>query len=166
MYQILKGLKTIHQNLIIHRDIKPDNIILIKAPPDSYTCKISDFGLSWRLPTPSDTCTSFTGTPIYMAPEIILGNPYNHIVDIWSLGCVLVELCNLNQPYNDEDIHVVMNKILDDPIPTISNQYTQDVHLLVSQMLVKDAKLRPEASKILNNKLFIKCKFLTNFRSN
>jgi len=87
--QITKGLSAAHQNNIIHRDIKSDNIMLTK----DGTIKIMDFGLAKMEQTPTITRTkSPIGTVAYMSPELVKGEKVDHRTDLWSLGVVLFEI--------------------------------------------------------------------------
>ena len=88
--QILSGLQYLHAHNVIHRDLKPANILTNKALD---TFKITDFGISTQvkenMTTVKRTCA---GTPWYMAPEVILDEPYSYGADIWSLCCLCFEL--------------------------------------------------------------------------
>jgi serine/threonine protein kinase len=86
--QVLHGLSYLHViSLQIHRDIKPDNVLLNTK---GYV-KLTDFGISRDLEQ-SAFCTTVVGTYTYMSPERIEGKKYNHISDIWSFGIMLYEL--------------------------------------------------------------------------
>ena len=87
MRQLLRGITHLHEHNIIHRDLKPANILTCTK---QAIFKIADFGISTEVIEQMSTCKrSVAGTPWYMAPEVILGQPYSFGVDIWSLGCVL-----------------------------------------------------------------------------
>ena len=88
--QICNGLKDIHGNNIIHRDLKPENIFFDKK---KEKIKIGDFGISKIVTHNTQT---YAGTVYYMAPEIKNGKPYTNKVDIYSLGCILYALFNLD----------------------------------------------------------------------
>jgi NIMA (never in mitosis gene a)-related kinase len=94
MVQICEGLNYLHNRDIIHRDIKSQNIFLTK----NNIIRIGDFGLAKKLKKKNNRKSYMTkvGTDCYMAPEILQGENYGKPADIWSLGCVLHELCTLN----------------------------------------------------------------------
>ena len=107
--KILEGLKFLHENKIIHRDLKPENILMSS---DGNSVKIGDFGISiWIKESQNNIKNkilnytrdfmkrSVAGTGIYMAPEVLLGNPYGYDCDIWSLGCIVFEMAGGVKPF-------------------------------------------------------------------
>ncbi|KAJ7797106.1 kinase-like domain-containing protein [Mycena olivaceomarginata] len=81
---------------IVHRDLKPENVFLDGA----NSVKVGDFGLSKAL-VQDGFANTYVGTPHYMSPELMQGKAYNSKSDIWSLGCLIYELCSLKPPFNE-----------------------------------------------------------------
>jgi NIMA (never in mitosis gene a)-related kinase len=86
---MLLGIQYIHQNGIIHRDLKPKNILI----DDMGNPKISDFGISKTLEACKKRTNTIVGSYTYMSPEALKGNECETNSDIWSLGCIIHELC-------------------------------------------------------------------------
>ena len=85
-------LEYIHGRKVLHRDIKVSNIFLT----GNNTVKLGDFGISKVLDATYDQAQTVVGTPYYMSPEVCENKPYTQKSDVWSLGCVLYELCALD----------------------------------------------------------------------
>nr|XP_054509296.1 serine/threonine-protein kinase PAK 3-like [Agelaius phoeniceus] len=96
--ECLQGLDFLHSNDVIHRDVKSDNILL----RTDGSVKLTDFGLSTQLtPEQSRPCL-VAGTPWWMAPEVVTGQPYGPKVDVWSFGIVGIEMLEKEPPYWDQ----------------------------------------------------------------
>lgn len=109
--QTLSGLQYLHQESILHRDLKADNILLDL----DGTCKISDFGISKKSDDVygNDITNSMQGSVFWMAPEVIRSNGqgYSAKVDIWSLGCVVLEMFAGKRPWSREEAVGAMFKL-------------------------------------------------------
>ncbi|MFP4458345.1 MAG: protein kinase domain-containing protein [Candidatus Zixiibacteriota bacterium] len=106
LYQILNGLQQIHSHNIIHRDIKPGNILFA----DENTPLVADFGISKALTNTIEKLTqktSIIGTPDYMAPEAIKGDKLGFATDIYSIGVLAWEMLTLKPPFTDENNNIV-----------------------------------------------------------
>jgi cyclin-dependent kinase 2 len=89
-YQMLVGLGTIHSHRIVHRDMKPQNVLI-----QGNTVKLADFGLARAFSVPIRVYTHEVVTLWYRAPEILLGaRLYSTPVDLWSVACIFVEMLN------------------------------------------------------------------------
>lgn len=88
LYQLLRGLKYIHSANVLHRDLKPSNLLL----DSNCDLKICDFGLA-RTTAETDFMTEYVVTRWYRAPELLLNcSEYTTAIDIWSVGCILMEI--------------------------------------------------------------------------
>eukprot|EP01127_Copromyxa_protea_P010068 TRINITY_DN2418_c0_g2_i1.p1 TRINITY_DN2418_c0_g2~~TRINITY_DN2418_c0_g2_i1.p1 ORF type:complete len:1050 (+),score=154.43 TRINITY_DN2418_c0_g2_i1:438-3587(+) len=95
IFDVLEGLSHMHSLNCIHRDVKSDNVLI-----NSFgEVKLTDFGYSVQLSSPTEKRKEVRGTPYWMAPEMISGAGYGFEVDIWSLGILLIEMCDGEPPY-------------------------------------------------------------------
>lgn len=89
------------------------------------------------------------GTPYYLSPELCEEKPYNHKSDIWSLGCVLYELCTQKHPFESTNQGALILKIVRGKYAAISSQYSSSLSAMVDLCLCKDYKKRPSINDIL-----------------
>ena len=153
--QICIGIKEIHKNNIIHRDLTPDNIFINK----NNKIKIGDFGIS---KINIDYAKTKIGKTQYLAPEIILGNKYNNKIDIYTLGCIIYELLTLNNYYIDTKINNKNGKI-------DTNIYNPKWQNLLDLLLNKEYKNRPnidEVYKYIKDEIIINNNSINNIQLN
>jgi serine/threonine protein kinase len=145
--QVAEALGAAHQSGIIHRDIKPDNVMV---RPDGYA-KVLDFGLVKLTEVEPVSGAANTqlgvamGTLAYMSPEQASGEPVDHRTDIWSLGVVLYELATGRKPFSTETRQATINAILSaqpTPATTVDATLPPDLDRILSKALDKDRELR------------------------
>ncbi|KAF6376548.1 NIMA related kinase 5 [Rhinolophus ferrumequinum] len=144
--QISLGLKHIHDRKILHRDIKTQNIFLSK---NGMVAKLGDFGIAKVLNNSMELARTCVGTPYYLSPEICQNKPYNNKTDIWSLGCVLYELCTLKHPFEGNNLHQLVLKICQAHFVPVSSRFSHDLQSLISQLFQVSPRDRPSINSIL-----------------
>ncbi len=154
--QIAHGLSEAHRHGIIHRDIKPTNIVITK----SGVAKIVDFGLAKLTGQAGSTQTGTTvGTAAYMSPEQVRGEKVDARTDIWSFGVVVYEMLTQRRPFRGEHTPAVMYSITNEKpenIPKHRRDVPESLQQLCKRCLEKDPEHRPqsmeEAAKILRSR--------------
>jgi serine/threonine protein kinase len=145
LLQLLLALKHMHDRKILHRDIKCQNIFLMR----NNTLKLGDFGISRTLDhTLQKACTQI-GTPFYISPEMCQERPYDHKSDMWAVGVVLYQLMALRQPFQASSMPELVRKIVSQRPPPIGGLWSADLRNLLSALLQKDPGLRPSANEAL-----------------
>ncbi|KAM6281980.1 serine/threonine-protein kinase Nek11 [Porphyrio hochstetteri] len=142
--QLLLGVNYMHERRILHRDLKAKNIFL-----KNNLLKIGDFGVSCLLIGSCDLATTFTGTPYYMSPEALKHQGYNTKSDIWSLGCILYEMCCMSHAFTGHNFLSVVLKIVEGDTPSLPDTYPSKLNAVLHSMLNKNPSLRPAAAEIL-----------------
>ncbi|XP_006891025.1 PREDICTED: serine/threonine-protein kinase Nek8 [Elephantulus edwardii] len=150
--QILLALHHVHTHLILHRDLKTQNILLDKH---RMLVKIGDFGISKILSSKSKAYT-VVGTPCYISPELCEGKPYNQKSDIWALGCVLYELASLKRAFEAANLPALVLKIMSGTFAPISDRYSPELRQLVLSLLSLEPAQRPPLSHIMAQPLCIR----------
>jgi len=155
IYQIKEGLNILHQEKIIHRDIKTSNILIF----NNNLVKITDFGVSKILENNNLLAYSSIGTPYYMSPEMINGNPYNFSIDFWALGCVIYKMLTNKYPFEANNIAGLICKIKAGKydLSKIPNKYKK----LVSKLI--DNKYSRGNDSDVDKFIFSKCNTFINF---
>ncbi len=137
-YHLAQGLKAAHEEKIVHRDIKPGNIIIT----DKGEIKIVDFGLAKLAGEKLTESISTKGTIAYMAPEVIRSLPEDHRADLWSLGVVLYEMLTGHLPFKGEYPEPMMYSIVNEE-PKLLSEYLNNVPELLQNIIDKLLKKDP-----------------------
>ncbi|KXJ90115.1 kinase-like domain-containing protein [Microdochium bolleyi] len=163
--QALSGLAYLHREGILHRDLKADNILL----DVDGTCKISDFGISKKTDNiyGNDKSNSMQGSVFWMAPEVIRSEAegYSAKVDIWSLGCVVLEMFAGRRPWNKEEAVGAIYKIANGEIPPIADEVREAISPYALGFMLDcftvDPRDRPTAERLLTQHEF--CELDTDY---
>ncbi|XP_045143354.1 mitogen-activated protein kinase kinase kinase 19 [Echinops telfairi] len=153
--QILQGVAYLHENCVVHRDIKGNNVMLMPTG----IIKLIDFGCAKRLAwaglngTHSDMLKSMHGTPYWMAPEVINESGYGRKSDIWSIGCTVFEMATGKPPLASMDrmaamFYIGAHRGLMPPLPDRFSEHAVD---FVRVCLTRDQHERPSALQLLRH---------------
>ncbi|XP_058143539.1 serine/threonine-protein kinase PAK 5 [Dasypus novemcinctus] len=146
---VLRALSYLHNQGVIHRDIKSDSILLTS----DGRIKLSDFGFCAQVSKEVPKRKSLVGTPYWMAPEVISRLPYGTEVDIWSLGIMVIEMIDGEPPYFNEPPLQAMRRIRDSLPPRVKDLHKVSSVLrgFVDLMLVREPSQRATAQELLGH---------------
>lgn len=154
--QILAGLIYLHENKVIHKDIKGANILV----DGDGTVKLADFGCSSQLEktiSNFDTflANSLKGSIPWMAPEVVKETGYGRRSDIWSFGCTILEMATGKVPWShyqfENPVAVLMKIALSEEIPLIPDSLSDELKSFLRLCLQRDPKKRPHAQDLINH---------------
>lgn len=153
VHDIVSGLKYLHSWDIVHRNLKPENLLYENLSEDSKL-KISDFGLSTILSSEVDM-TSVCGSPEYTAPEILKGERYGKAGDMWSLGVIVyILLCGFQPFKNSDEPKLLFKNIIKGQYEFISPEWDiigENAKDIVRKLLILDPKKRLNADAAIKN---------------
>ncbi|KAM8930963.1 serine/threonine-protein kinase Nek4 [Pelodytes ibericus] len=149
--QIAMALQYLHDEHIMHRDLKTQNIFLTR----SNIIKVGDLGIARVLETQYDMASTLIGTPYYMSPELFSNKPYNYKSDVWALGCCVYEMTTLKHAFNAKDMNSLVYRIIEGKLPPMPKEYSSELGELIGTMLSRQPDKRPTVRQILR-KPFIK----------
>lgn len=147
--QICLAIKHCHDRKIIHRDIKGQNIFMMK----NGMVKLGDFGISTILTKTLEKVNTIVGTPYYLSPEIIENKPYTFSSDIWSLGILLYQMCMFKTPFTGSSLPFLALKIIKGNYQNLPNTYSYELRSLIKNMLNTDPFKRYTVHEILKTRL-------------
>ncbi|MEP6652415.1 MAG: serine/threonine-protein kinase [Myxococcales bacterium] len=164
--QMCRGLGAAHDAGIVHRDLKPDNIFLVERDGRKDFVKLLDFGVAKLMNAKLDDTSSFTtsagiavGTPEYMSPEQTIGEPVNHLADVYSTGIILFEMISGQRPFHANSAREVMVKHMTAQPPRLSKvrEYPYpippELDQLIADCLKKDPRDRPLSIREVEQRL-------------
>ncbi|KAL6975267.1 hypothetical protein U1Q18_024061 [Sarracenia purpurea var. burkii] len=146
--QILKGLDYLQSNGLVHCDIKGENVLIGKDG-----LKIADFGCS-RLAEEDGGAVTFSGTPVFMAPEVARGEEQGFPADIWALGCTVIEMATgSNNPWPEvnDPVSALYRIGFSGDVPEFPNWLSENAKDFLSKCLVRDSKERWTANQLLHH---------------
>ncbi|KAJ1273291.1 hypothetical protein BS78_06G268900 [Paspalum vaginatum] len=143
--QVLEGLVYLHEQGVIHRDIKGANILTTKEG----LVKLADFGVATKLTEADINTHSVVGTPYWMAPEVIEMSGVCAASDIWSVGCTVIELLTCAPPYYDLQPMPALFRIVQDVHPPIPEGLSPEITDFLRLCFQKDSMQRPDAKTLL-----------------
>jgi ABC-type branched-subunit amino acid transport system substrate-binding protein len=145
--QVAQALAHIHAEGVLHRDVKPENI-LVSRRDGRVWAQLTDFGLAWLADGQRLTVVSHVlGTPAYLAPELLSGHPYGPAVDVYALGVTAYELLCGHRPFNGEHPMALMRAHLDDQ-PARPPGMAEHQWRVIHACLAKDPRQRPTAAQV------------------
>jgi serine/threonine protein kinase len=130
---------------ILHRDLKPENVFL----GHDNSVKLGDFGLSKMIKS-HDFASTYVGTPFYMSPEICAAEKYTLKSDIWSLGCIMYELCCRVPPFNAKTHFQLVQKIKEGKVAPLPEVYSPELNQVIKDCLKVNPDRRPDTAQLLN----------------
>jgi len=141
LMQIALALHFLHESGTLHRDMKPQNIMLAEG---GELVKLVDFGLACEIPQGESAVSSTVeaGTPLYTPPEMIQSKPYSFPADCWALGIIIYEVATLSLPFYGRTIDDLVRSILTDPTPILPSQYSAELGNIMRALLNKDPSKR------------------------
>lgn len=151
MTSLLKGVQYLHNNRVIHRDLKLGNIFL----NDDMDVKIGDFGLATKIEFDGERKKTLCGTPNYIAPEVLCKKGHSYEVDVWSLGCILYTLLVGKPPFETSCLKETYNRIKKNNY-TIPWNVDPAAATLIKRMLHADPAHRPTIGELQTDEFFTK----------
>merc|ERR1712137_78433 len=140
--QVLEGLMYLHNQKIIHRDIKGGNLLITREG----SIKLADFGIA-TVVSPVQS-SSHVGSPFWMAPEVITDTCSTTASDIWSLGCTLIELLTGYPPYFDMVAISAVYRMVNDPCPPLPEDISDNARDFLRQCFIRDPESRTSAEQL------------------
>ena len=144
--QMIKGLKSLHDKKIMHRDLKSANIFLFKK---DHICKLGDLNVSKVIK--DKVLLTQTGTPYYASPEVWRDESYSYKSDLWSIGCVIYELCEQHPPFMGKNLDELFEDVCKGKPKRINKIYSDELWKIIMMLLQTNVDKRVYCEEFLNN---------------
>ncbi|CAL1298293.1 unnamed protein product [Larinioides sclopetarius] len=155
--QIAEAMKVLNQKEVVHRDLKPQNILLchsgkLDPPPSEITLKIADFGFA-RFLTDGGMAATLCGSPMYMAPEVIMSLKYDAKADLWSIGTIVFQCLTGRAPFTANNPQMLKNFYEKNAnlTPNIPDDTSHELTDLLIRLMKRDAKDRLDFDQLFNH---------------
>jgi serine/threonine-protein kinase len=152
--QVASGLAAAHANKLVHRDVKPENILLTSQG----AAKLADLGLALKIGSSDGDGGEFSGTPGYVAPEVITGQaPPSPASDLFGLGATLYDLMTGYPPFMGNSPEEMLRQTLQAPAPSVRSlrpECSQNTENMIFRLLLKDPGLRPASAQQVADDLY------------
>jgi serine/threonine protein kinase len=152
MAQMVRGLDHLQTRRLLHRDVKPENVLHNLAGQ----VKLTDFGISKDMNSTVGVAGTFVGTANYMSPERALGKDYSYRSDVWSAGMVAYELATTQFPFSTTNFMELYEALCNKPEPRLeAEHFPAELCDLVAQCLTRDETRRPDARALLSHDFLV-----------
>ncbi|XP_031175508.2 serine/threonine-protein kinase 33-like [Sander lucioperca] len=149
--EICMALRTIHEKDLLHKHLTPENILLTEF---GIVC-LDGFGKIHE--NSKNTAANLLEKINYLPPEVFVNGTYDAKSDIWSVGCILYELCTRQLAFSAETTIKMMPKIINGPYPSLKETFSPELCELLNDILNRDPQSRPTASEILERPFIVNC---------
>lgn len=147
---LTRALAHLHKLGIAHRDVKPENVLYASDTLDP-TVKLTDFGIA-HTGCETNPAHDMVGTPLYVAPEVLLRKPYGCAADMWSLGVIVHILLTGYPPFDDDDLVQLIKKVKNRPLRMLGEEWvviSEEASDFVQKLLTRDVSKRLSAEQAL-----------------
>ncbi len=148
-FDLVSGLKCLVDSNLVHRDLKPQNLLLTSKDETVASLKIADFGFAREIKE-NELAETLCGSPLYMAPEILFGKKYDYKADLWSVGAILFEMVTGKPPYIAQNI-LQLTKLIKEKSVVIPSSLSREIQFLLQGLLQRDPEKRMNFETLYNS---------------